>query len=142
MNGFGAILRKKVFEERTFFMAAVFCFAVSLFLVSCQATGEAVDEDAGTERTVIEQSGSTGEWMDFYFQAMVERAVETTHITLIDIDFDERPELFLSQLGASNSAIYHGYSFKEGALTDIEIQDEFMPTDLELYRHKETGRTI
>lgn len=146
MNGFGAILRKKVFRERTLFMTAAF-LAVSLFLVSCQAVGEAVDEETDTEQTVIEQTvieqtGSTEEWMELYFQAMVKRAAEATHITLIDVDFDEIPELFLSQLGASDSAIYHGYSFKEGALTDVEIPDEFMPTDLELYRHKGTGRTI
>lgn len=132
------------------FLFLTFCFIVCVF-AGCKTADKPVPEveitqgadDLGNESisTAVENA-EIAKWMELYFEVMEDKAAETTHITLIDIDFDRIPELFLSQLGASNSAIFQGYSFKEGIITKLQIPDEFMPLELELYKNKKTNERI
>ncbi len=81
-------------------------------------------------------------WMDAYADVLINETEKPRHITVIDVNFDGIPELFLSQLGTSNSWIYKGYSYKDGNVLELKIPEEFMPMDFELYKDKNSNKLI
>jgi|GEM_PF-6006820 len=59
---------------------------------------------------------------------------------LLDVDFDGIPELFLTLNSITQGErhwIYRGFTYKNGSIIDIKCN--YVPINLELYRHKETG---
>ncbi|GEM_PF-4087499 len=104
---------------------AVFFFSL-LCLCSCIGYGE--DKDV------------TEAWIDAYYEKLNEVFEGTTYLQLVDIDFDEVPELFLSHTGTGGSYIHSGYSFKDGNV--VEIKTCSMATDLGLYRNRLTEELI
>lgn len=131
---------------------------ISLFcLCSCSSVDTSLDQQVTTmlpETSFTETSGADSQaaeiavateeniapWITAYYEAIKNIEYGFTYLELIDIDFDEIPELFLMHTGTGGSWISHGFSFKDGNVSELEALD--MPTDLELYQNKENGELL
>jgi len=130
-----------------YLLAIIIIFAV--VLVGCIEVDEALlveneeVEEIAEEIESIEEVAARHSWAEAYFDALGERVKHDpfnlpTHILLIDIDFDGVPEMFLSHLGVVNSSIFHGYSYQNGEVINIQIYDDFLPPELSLLKHINT----
>lgn len=97
-----------------------------------------------TEHAVRKPDGEAL-WMDAYFKIVKEQGDKAEKFQLVDIDLDGIPELFLFRKVNDYSVvynIYHGYSYKDGTVSDIRIPSEAKWSSLNLYKNRDNGELI
>lgn len=126
----------------------ILCFVSNFLLMACSKTAivyeEPVKESSESELSAaaIEIQSPQLSWIDAYCGIMESEQMGGGYFILIDIDFDEIPEMFWKRTGTGGTWIDHGFSFKDGNILDIPIGDELLFPELNLYKHRESNEMI
>jgi len=117
-----------------------------LFLLMLSGCGlRDIDGKAELQGYIREKGKENNSWQEVYYGILTDGYAETPPrwLELIDVDFDEVPELFILFMDNSRGAITEvGYSWKEGEVKTIAFGEFSVSAGFVLYRNTVTGETV
>lgn len=124
------------------------CFVSNFLLMACEKATIVYEDplkelfESDFPTTEIEIQPPQISWIDAYCRILESGQMAGSYFLLIDIDFDEIPEMFWTRTGSGGTWIDYGFSFKDGKILDIPIGDELLYPELNLYKHRESNEMI